>query len=360
MSTRKTALLIVVSVLLVMSIATVGCDAEDAEAEKEPIVFADMGWDLLWVNNAIAGFIIEEGYGYPVEDTTVDTPVAQTAIVDGDIDIMMEVWKDQMRDWWEEHLEKGTLLDMGPTFEEGTQGFYVPRYVIEGDEERGIEPMAPDLESVFDLKDYYHLFPDEADPDTGSIIIGVSGWEATAINEAKVEIYGLDEYFNAEEVGSTAAIEALMVSSYEAGDPLVVYYWEPTWVYGLYDYVMLEEPQHTPEVMADLSRVASGDLDVDDVDEACGYEVISVPMAATASLEERAPEVTEMLRKMYIGADENSAAAGWMHEEDAEPEEAAVWYLEQFEDRWRSWISDEEVEQRIEDALIEAGADLGG
>ncbi len=359
MINRTTALLLVVSVMLAMSLATAGCDL-DGDAEEDPIVFADMGWDLLWINNAIAGFIIEEGYGYPVEETTVDTPVAQTAIVEGDIDIMMEVWKDQMRDWWEENVEEGNILDMGPTFAEGTQGFYVPRYVIEGDEDRGIEPMAPDLESVFDLKDHNHLFPDEADPDMGRIVIGVSGWEATAINEAKVTIYGLDDYFNAEEVGSTAAVEALMVSSHEAGDPLVVYYWEPTWLYGMYDFVMLEEPEHSPEVMAQLSDVASGEMDLDDLDEACGYEVISVPMGVYAGLKDRAPEVVEMLGNMKIGAEENSAAAGWMHEEDAEPEEAAIWYLENFEERWREWIPDEEVEQRIEEALIEAGADLGG
>lgn len=37
----------------------------------------------------------------------------------------------------------------------GAQGSYVPRYLVEGDAERGIEPrLAPDLRSVTDLPRY--------------------------------------------------------------------------------------------------------------------------------------------------------------------------------------------------------------
>ncbi|WP_407058498.1 glycine betaine ABC transporter substrate-binding protein [Paracerasibacillus soli] len=46
-------------------------------------------------------------------------------------------------------------------FADNDQGLYVPAYVIEGDEERGIEPLAPDLETVEDLKKYPHIFKDQ-------------------------------------------------------------------------------------------------------------------------------------------------------------------------------------------------------
>lgn len=37
------------------------------------------------------------------------------------------------------------------------------RYVIEGDSERSIDPIAPDLKTVEDLKNYSHIFTDEDD-----------------------------------------------------------------------------------------------------------------------------------------------------------------------------------------------------
>ena len=43
----------------------------------------------------------------------------------------------------------GTVLDLGLNMEASEMSFLVPRYVIEGDPERGIEPMAPDLKSVY-------------------------------------------------------------------------------------------------------------------------------------------------------------------------------------------------------------------
>jgi glycine betaine/proline transport system substrate-binding protein len=49
-------------------------------------------------------------------------------------------------------------------FDDAAQGFYVPRYLVEGDAERGIEPLAPDLRSVSDLPRYAELFRDPSSP----------------------------------------------------------------------------------------------------------------------------------------------------------------------------------------------------
>jgi len=55
-------------------------------------------------------------------------------------------------------MARGTAIDLGPNFPDSTQGWYVPTYVIKGDKERGIEPMAPDLKTVEDMPKYWELF----------------------------------------------------------------------------------------------------------------------------------------------------------------------------------------------------------
>jgi ABC-type proline/glycine betaine transport system substrate-binding protein len=53
-----------------------------------------------------------------------------------------------------EDIASGLYQELGLNFGDNMQGLYVPRYVIEGDTERGIEAMAPDLKAVADLAKY--------------------------------------------------------------------------------------------------------------------------------------------------------------------------------------------------------------
>src|SRR5699024_2637077 len=107
-------------------------------------------------------------------------------------------------------------------------------------EERGIEPMAPDLKSVDDLPDYWELFKDPEDPEKGRIYDGPAGWELERINEVKVKAYGLDEHYNRFLSGSGPALHTSMIRAYEAGEPWLGFEWVPNWVTGLYDLTKLE------------------------------------------------------------------------------------------------------------------------
>ena len=113
--------------------------------QKQVIRLGDMQWQSLWINNAIAGFIIEKGYDYrwrpwrsPPRSCSFAGP-GRSGRRDGGLD-------GNMVDWYNEVIEKGQLLDLGKVMDRTTQGWYVPAYVVHGDPERGIEPMAPDLQ----------------------------------------------------------------------------------------------------------------------------------------------------------------------------------------------------------------------
>ena len=117
----------------------------------------------------------------------------------------------------------------------------MPRYVIEGDAERGIEPMAPDLKAVKDLLGYSDLFVDEEDPSRGRIYGAIPGWEANDVLYKKYLLYGLDSEYNYFQSGSDASLAGVISSAYEKGQPIVAYYWDPTWLLGKYDMVLLED-----------------------------------------------------------------------------------------------------------------------
>ena len=277
--------------------------AVEESAEKEVVKFADTQWQTLWINNAIAMYIVENGYGYPVESVEMTTPIYQQSIVEGDVDIMMENWTGNIQDWWDAETAAGTVLDLGNTFDKSTQGWYVPRYVIEGDAERGIEPMAPDLVSVFDLPQYKEVFADPENPDKGLLVNCITGWDCANVNRVKLYAYGLDETYNMMEPGASAALDAAIAGSVKKGEPVLSYYWEPTWLLGLYDRVQLEEPEYTDECWAAYRAAKEGEVELEDVtaDAGCAFETVGIPKSATASLADRAPELITILEKKNIG-----------------------------------------------------------
>lgn len=107
-------------------------------------------------HNAVAGLIAEKAYGLKVETMNGSTPIMEAALVRGDVDVNMELWTDNVATYQADKAAGG-IVDLGINFDDNKQGLYVPRYVIEGDPQRGIAPMAPDLHKVSDLARYSKL-----------------------------------------------------------------------------------------------------------------------------------------------------------------------------------------------------------
>ena len=223
----------------------VGCSSEDTTLDRV-ISFADAGWDSIRFHNAVAGTIIEELYGYSWIEVTGSTPVTHQGLLSGEIDIHMEIWSANIASY-EDDKANDRFKELSTNFDDNYQGIYVPRYVIEGDAEKGIEPMAPDLKYIWDLKDYPDVFPDVENPRMGRIYGGIPGWEVDQILYNKYLHYGLDENFIYFRPGSDSALASAITSAYEKGEPIAAYYWEPTWLLGMYDMILLEDEPFNPD-----------------------------------------------------------------------------------------------------------------
>lgn len=327
--------------------------------QKQVIRLGDMQWQSLWINNAIAGFIIEKGYGYPVETVEVTTPIMQLSLVRGDLDVAMEIWTGNMVDWYNEVIEKGQMLDLGKVMDRTTQGWYVPAYVVHGDPERGIAPMAPDLRTVEDLKRYAHLFADPEDPGKGRLISCITGWDCANVNRVKLHAYGLADLYNLQEPGTSGALDAAIAGAYQRGEPLLTYYWEPTWLMGALDMVLLEEPPYSEECWALVRKGVAGDIPLNQIppEAGCAWEDAPVVKGVHPSLKERAPEVVAFLERFMIPTEDLNKISAYMEENDVEADQAALWFFANYQELWRSWMPDD-VAKKVEQALLAAGVSL--
>jgi len=344
---KRTTILIVA--VLLLSIILGACQSGDTSGEKEKIILADTQFQTIWINNAIVGYLLENGLGYEVETVETTTPVAQESLANGEVSVWLEMWRFNLMDWYNQATESGEVLDVGDVYETSTQAWYVPRYVIEGDSERGIEPMAPDLKSVSDLPAYVDLFQDPEDPDKGLFVNCITGWQCKEINLVKLHAYGLDEYYNTMEPGASAALDAAIAGAYKKGEPVLAYYWEPTWLIGLYDMVRLEEPPYTEECWAEMEKSKGDDREVALEDTppsaGCAYESFDIHMGVNGEFAERNPEVVEFLKKVTIGTDPLNKTSAYMTAEETTADDAAMWYFENYEDTWKTWLTDEQYEK---------------
>lgn len=335
-------------IILGLSLLLAGCSGSGTENAgsdqgevKEPIVLGDASWASIQVHNRIAGFIIQYGYGYPVDYQFGESLFTLQALGKGDIDILMEVWADNYKEPWEKILAEGTAIDLGANFPDSTQGWYVPTYLIKGDSERGIEALAPDLKSVEDLPEYWELFKDPEKPELGRFHQSPPGWDCTRINEAKFEVYGLGKYYNLFATGSQSSLATSMVSAYEKGEPWLGYYWEPTWIMGKLDMTLLEEPSYNLEKW--------------DKDLGCAYPASKVLKTVNINMQEKAPDVVEFVRKYKTTTEQTNKALAYMQDYQGTgkaEEAAAVWFLNENTELWKSWVP-EDVAVKVEQALSE-------
>jgi glycine betaine/proline transport system substrate-binding protein len=296
--------------------AFLGCEKKE---HAETLVFGDLTWNSAQVHNRIAAFIIENGIGdYEVEYTSADTLVVINGIVQCDIDVDMESWHSNFRDVYQKGVDSGDIIDLGKNLPDAPQGWWIPRYLIEGD-----DAPAPDLGGVEDLNKYWELFKDPEDPSMGIIYMGTAGWTATEVSEGIFEEYGLGEHFNQGVPGSAAALAATMVGAYEKGEPWVGYYWTPTAVLGRLDMVRLKGSE---------------------------FEPADVNILVNKNLPERAPGVVAFLKKYTTTVDQNNEFLAKMEEMEWDAQETAVWFLKNREEVWTPWVSDE-VAVKVKNAL---------
>jgi len=318
----------------------VGCGGAEEAEEKPTIKLADAQFESEWINNAIADFIFEEGYGYPTESIQMTTVIWQVALPKGEVDIVMELWEQNLLDWYNEEIGKGTIENLGMVYEGGPQFFMIPTWVHE----------EYNINTVEDMKDHWELFKDPEDPTKGAFINCIIGWQCGAINDVKMEAYGLTDYYNIISGGGSGAMEAALAGAQKKKEPVFGYYWAPTALMGMYDWYILEEPEYDKATW-DKIIAAKDDPSLRPVAEACAYETLPINIGIWSGLREKAPVIVEVLEKMNVGLQPINVTAAWATENEVQDWSlAAHYYLENYEERWKTWVSDD-AHKKIKDAL---------
>ena len=289
---------------------------------RETIIFSDLNWTSAQVQNRIAQYIVDKGYGYPTDVVFGATLPLFNGLRNGDTDVTMEIWLPNQDEAWMEAQAGGEVVSIGESLGKDWQSaFVIPAYLQE---------QYPDLDSVEDLKmdKYKALFATAETGGKARLVSCVIGWACEAVNASQIMGYGLDDHVHVVNPGDGAASNADLYGKYEKMEPWLGYQWGTNDPPLLLDLVRLEEPAYSDECWFTT--------------KACGYEDATILIAVRPEILSRAPDVVSMLRNWGFDLSRYKTVAAWQSDNaDATVNDSALWWLNSNIDIWSEWVTDD-------------------
>ncbi|NLW92085.1 MAG: ABC transporter substrate-binding protein [Syntrophomonadaceae bacterium] len=338
-SLRRIFIVMLLSICLPLSLS--GCASKNHDTKKntdkvkEAIVLADGTWATIQLHNRLIGYIIQNGYGYPVEYLSGEELPLLRALAGNDIQIMMEVWTGDFPVEWKTMQKELKVKNMGTNYAGAVQGWFVPAYMIAGDVERGIEPVAPDLKYVSDLPRFGSLFAKNPSSQKSLLNNAPSTWVAADINRTKLKAYGLSSYYTLASTNSESDLTKSLLRYYEKGTPWLGYSRDPGLITAGQKMIMLREPPYDELLWQQ---------------HACAYPVTDVLIGANRSLENTAPELLDLLDKYETTYDQNIQLLQYLSKYAGNKNKAVIAFMKDKPDIWNAWVPDEVI-KKVDTAL---------
>lgn len=311
--------------------------------DGQAVRFADQNWESASFTTHILVRILTDVFGCTTEIVPGTPAAAEVALSQGDLQIISELWTGRSA-IMEQAIAAGQVRVVGDTLKGGAeQGWYVPEYVIQGDPDRGIAPMAPDLQSWNDLPRYKHLFRDPEQPSKGRFLNCPTGWVCEATNTRLLALYGLDKDYTNFRAGTGAALDAAISSAHERGQPLLFYYWAPAGLMAKYQLHRIELP---PFNEACWKVIVSGD------GEPCATDFLKarLAIAVSAPFAQANPAIVSFFARVSFQPRELNQAILEMTEQRVSGGVMAERFLLQHPEVWSGWLDSAQA-SRLQAAL---------
>jgi|GEM_PF-2658037 len=232
-------------------------------------------------------------------------------------------WKWQQPELWDKYASAGSIVELGTTDYPGQEGWYVPTYVIKGDEKRGIKPACPGLPNWEALNDCVAAFSTAKTGTKGQYMSGAESWASAYGDPQRIENLKLD--YEMVFAGSEAALYADLTRAYEQGKPWLGLMWRPNYMTQKYDLTRVEFPTHTKECWGNTY--------------ACQWPETVIYQWASSSVEKDHPTLMKILKNYNLNNDQLQAIQSKVIDGGLSPQEAVKDWMQENRDVWTSWAA---------------------
>ncbi|MBT2515626.1 glycine betaine ABC transporter substrate-binding protein [Arthrobacter sp. ISL-30] len=230
-------------------------------------------------------------------------------------------WRWQTPELWDKYVGEGGVVEVGTTDYPGEEGWYVPAYVIKGDEKRGIEPACPGLPNWEALNDCASAFATAKTGNKGQYMSGAESWAFAYGDPQRIENLNLN--YEMVFAGSEAALYADLTRAYEQGKPWLGLMWRPNYMTQKYDLTRVEFPEHSAECWGKTY--------------ACQWPETVIYQWASSVIEKDHPTLWQILKNYDLNNDQLQELQAKVIDDGLSPQEAVKEWMQDNRDVWTSW-----------------------
>ncbi|MEX2647979.1 MAG: ABC transporter substrate-binding protein [Alphaproteobacteria bacterium] len=271
---------------------------------SDPIKLAVLEWTGQHVTTYMAGQILER-MGYTVEYPTAGSYPSGQGTADGDLTATLEVWDNNMGEYWPKVIEEGKVENLGHVGLDGGEGFVYPKYV---------EEMCPGLPAWDAFVGCAELFATPETLPNGRFVDYPADWGDRATQLFRAQ--GLP--FDAVPAGSEGALVAELKSAVEKHEPVVLMFWAPHFILAQIEVGWVDMPE-------DLRNEYS----------------MQKPLMAKfvwSGMKDKWPAAYNLVKTFQIDTATQQVLMDLVDNQGQDVREVTSKWLDEHEDVWRPWV----------------------
>ncbi|MBB6351925.1 glycine betaine ABC transporter substrate-binding protein [Nonomuraea muscovyensis] len=307
---RKTLLAPLAAVLMLTA-----CSGEEPAPvpRTTKVVKIDVhAWDGYAAQAAVLAHLLERELGYEVRKREMKEDDSWADFESGDVDVIVENWgHPALKQKFIE--EKKVALSAGLTGNKGVIGWYVPEWMVK---------KYPDITNWRNLNKYAALFRTDKSGQAGQFLAGDPTFVTN--DETLVKNLGLD--YKVVYSGSEAALIKAAQDATKNKKPLLMYFYEPQWLFAKVRLVKINLPPYAVGCDAQPAKIA------------CDYPPYLLDKIVSRSFAEKGGKAYELVRNFTWTNDNQNAVASDMVNNNLTPEQAAERWVNENKIVWKDWI----------------------
>ena len=300
---------------LAVAFGVSGPVSADIPESDAPIKIAVNEWTGQHLSANIAGAVLME-MGYNVELITAGALPQFQAIAQGELHVQPEVWTNSVSDIYPDAIASGDIVNLGLLGLEPQEGWIFPPYMAEKC------PGLPDFNALYDCTQAFatsETFPN------GRLVTYPADWGT----RSKDVVASIELPFTPVPGGSEGAMVAEISSAIAAGDPILIMFWQPHWLFAVHEMDWIEWNDAEGECVEETQMR----------ENACGFQQATVDKIVSKSTTEQWPGAVKLLEQFTLTNAEHNYMINEVDQKKRPLEEVVQEWMDQNSDMWKSWIS---------------------
>ncbi|MEV7006087.1 ABC transporter substrate-binding protein [Streptosporangium sp. NPDC051022] len=263
---------------------------------------------------AVLSRLLEQELGYRVQKVELNEAQSWEGIEKGTVDVIVENWgREAEKKTYIE--ERKVAVAAGRNGNRGVIGWYVPQWMVE---------RYPDITDWRKLNKYADLFKTQKSGNFGQLLDGDPSYVTN--DEALVRNLGLK--YKVVYAGSEKALISAAKLATERRTPLLMYFYEPQWLFTQLKLAKINLPPYAIGCDADPKKVA------------CDYPPYLLDKIVSRRFADGGGRAYELVRNFSWSNDNQNAVADDITNHGMSADEAAQKWIEANKIVWKDWLPD--------------------